>query len=127
MTINVHENDTQIDMFRDKYFEVGVVHHVSPITGELYKRYDFVDVLDTCLHKMRGWWTKTDWDGITIREHYGYCLLARGHKGRHTTQVFVCDACDKTRRGSPDYSDETVAFCFLCHRLPLDPHWRNHE
>jgi hypothetical protein len=49
------------------------------------------------------------------------CLMDLGHKGRHSSVVYGCDQCDKTRRGSHPYrqqldSDGSVLFqsCFMC-------------
>lgn len=54
----------------------------------------------------------------------GPCQMDAGHKGRHSTAVFTCDACGKRRRGQPfrynevrlgDGSvDDVFGFCFMC-------------
>jgi hypothetical protein len=50
----------------------------------------------------------------------GECKLDAGHKGHHSTVVFTCDSCDKTRRGQPHASgpdgeyENGLHFCFLC-------------
>jgi hypothetical protein len=50
----------------------------------------------------------------------GTCELDAGHRGHHSTVVFGCDGCGKTRRGTPhrymqdgEY-DNGLAFCFMC-------------
>ena len=54
----------------------------------------------------------------------GPCKMEAGHRGRCSTAVFDCDACGKTRRGSPASHqhivlgdgtvDDTFQFCFMC-------------
>lgn len=50
----------------------------------------------------------------------GECQLDAGHRGYHSTVVFGCDGCGKTRRGQPhrwsrdgEY-ERGLGFCFLC-------------
>jgi hypothetical protein len=31
----------------------------------------------------------------------GTCTMDKGHRGRCTTSSFVCDCCNKSRRGAP--------------------------
>jgi hypothetical protein len=59
-------------------------------------------------------------------QSFGPCELEAGHKGRHSTEVFVCEACGKARRGKPaaeavdGHPDEGayMKFCFMC-----EPPW----
>ena len=53
----------------------------------------------------------------------GECSLDSGHRGHHSTVVFVCEGCGKTRRGQPHATeliivfgeiDDRFEFCFLC-------------
>lgn len=50
----------------------------------------------------------------------GKCTLDAGHKGRHSSVTWICDACGKKRRGSVyAYSrdgeyENGLAFCFMC-------------
>lgn len=53
----------------------------------------------------------------------GACTLRVGHRGRHATVSFCCEACGKTRRGTPTTTqivrfgeeiDDVFDFCFLC-------------
>lgn len=44
----------------------------------------------------------------------GCCRMPRGHRGRCAQQVFQCDVCGKTRRGSARISDEEIEVCFMC-------------
>lgn len=53
----------------------------------------------------------------------GACLMDMGHRGRHSTVVFWCDGCSKTRRGHAVGQDRNVwdgeveaEFCFMCMR-----------
>lgn len=71
----------------------------------------WVDPTKTCLHTMR--------DGL--------CLMDLGHRGRHTTVVFYCDSCGKTRRGSPYRSNEDADFCFMCLEAPYAGYKRGWE
>lgn len=59
---------------------------------------EWVDPNAICLHTLRT----------------GPCRMPKGHRGRHTTVVFFCDSCCKTRRGSPYRSNEDADFCFMC-------------
>ena len=52
----------------------------------------------------------------------GTCTLDPEHKGHHSTVSFTCDACGKTRRGTPhvygrdgEYP-QGLQFCFMCAR-----------
>ena len=49
----------------------------------------------------------------------GQCEMREGHRGRHSTVAFTCEACGKTRRGQPHATqnagcDEVFFFCFMC-------------
>jgi hypothetical protein len=54
----------------------------------------------------------------------GSCELDEGHRGRHSTVAFYCDACGHMRRGHPhlfaferqsDGVNELIGdFCFMC-------------
>jgi len=50
----------------------------------------------------------------------GPCQMDAGHHGRHTTQTFWCDGCNKVRRGQPTSTprDENgeilILVCFMC-------------
>lgn len=52
------------------------------------------------------------------------CLLETGHSGHHASVAFQCDACGKTRRGTPhayardgEY-EHGISLCFLCAGVP---------
>jgi hypothetical protein len=57
----------------------------------------------------------------TLRD--GQCEMREGHRGRHSTVAFTCEACGKTRRGTPHGTqvamawgevDDVFFFCFMC-------------
>ena len=60
----------------------------------------------------------------------GTCAHDAGHRGRHSSTVFRCDGCGKTRRGVPhaqapdDATGETfMEFCFMCSaEQVINPH-----
>lgn len=120
--ISVHETHDDYAA-RDDMVEVGRVEYPAQHGRDAFTRIDYEDVDTTCLHKMRGWdVTEVRFDDTTgrrytsTRTHHGFCLLTKGHRGRHSTVVFGCDACGKTLRGSPSSGNDEVQFCFLCTR-----------
>jgi hypothetical protein len=62
----------------------------------------------------------------------GQCQMREGHRGRHSTVAFTCEACGKTRRGQPHAVqnvrgsagdiDDSFTFCFMC--CVVDDHRR---
>lgn len=54
----------------------------------------------------------------------GNCLLDEGHKGYHSTVVFMCESCSRRVRGIPHRQhlvrlgdgtvDDVFNFCFPC-------------
>lgn len=63
----------------------------------------------------------------------GRCVMDAGHRGRHTTVGFYCDACGNVRRGHPvafayNQFDGGIEaeFCFMCER-GLTPHPKHDE
>lgn len=49
----------------------------------------------------------------------GRCTMHEGHRGRHTTVAFFCDACGNMRRGQPKAQNEDVAICWFCVTVDL--------
>lgn len=92
--MNVHESRL------DGYLARGMVV-VRPGGTE---RVWVADPARTCLHRLRG----------------GLCEGDLGHRGRHSTVWYWCDACGRSRRGQPyrvqvDANGEPdVEFCFMC-------------
>lgn len=126
MTINVHaDHDHYAD--RDDLICVGRTEYPAQHGKEAFARLEYASRERTCLHKMRGWKTtslrRDERTGRVYEQtetHDGFCLLDKGHKGRHSTVVFYCDGCGKARRGAPtqygyDGNGEIdVSFCFMC-------------
>lgn len=124
MSINVHaEHDRYAD--RDDHVEVARVHYPAQHGKEAFDRIEYASTESECLKPMRGWKVeRRQRDETTGRVYestvtaHGFCLLAKGHKGRHSTVVFSCDGCGRTLRGQPaqTHYDEGVQFCYLCSR-----------
>lgn len=74
-------------------------------------RVTYAKPATACLHPVRG---LPGWR----------CLLNPGHSGYHSCVVFECDGCDKRHRGTPEASNEDVAFCFMCVRGSAS--WERH-
>lgn len=111
MTINVDE--TVAGEYVEKgYREVERYYYTNSAAPIV--RISFADPESTCLREMRGWQAPFRYGHKT---QHGYCLLDKGHKGRHSTVVFWCDACGKARRGEPAYRSEDVSVCWFCRNV----------
>jgi hypothetical protein len=116
MTLSVHADfDNYAD--RDDHVEVGRWEYV--LDDSSVTRIEYASTERTCLRPMRGWTVASAGRGnSSTHTHHGFCLLDKGHKGRHSTVVFGCDGCGRTLRGEPAvvHNEQGVQFCYLCSR-----------
>lgn len=88
MTLNVHVTQAQ------RYLNNGYV-----VVEQNGVRVDLLDSVFSCLAGTPN----------------GLCRLDKGHKGHHSVKVFVCDNCNKTRRGRPwKVSYGGAELCIFC-------------
>ena len=119
--MNIHENNTDIAQFLTDGWVIVGQQTWRRFEAE-FSRLDLDHPDHTCLRRMRPW-VRGPFpvrEGLIAERQFGYCLLDKGHKGRHSTNVFYCDICGHVRIGQPRYQDEDVAMCFLCTRVPMD-------
>jgi hypothetical protein len=95
VTINIHESHLQSKL--DKGYRI--------VEQFRNGRVEVAHPDDTCLREMRG---------------NTFCLMDKDHRGRCSSVVFYCEACNKTRRGryyqaAFDGNGEVdVVFCWFC-------------
>jgi len=118
--MNVHEQHATEYLADPRWTLVGRWEYAKTAQhGPEFTRLDFVSTENTCLHEMRGWTARPSMQDIPVmHKQFGFCLLDKGHRGKHSTVVFYCDVCGRTYRGQPTYSDENVSVCYPCSLRP---------
>lgn len=111
------------DQFPDEAPDCRCLHRVH--LGDEPADYDYPDGSTVPVYQCVGCGDLFDTPGATCAHPMrdGRCTMDPGHRGRHTTVSFVCDGCDKARRGQPaayalnqwDGVAE-ASFCFMCVR-----------